>query len=64
MTKQALEGLHAEQVMVTVTGIEDDQVDLQKLIAHLVQRLSNVEAAVFAKQEEADASTEEVTKDE
>ena len=64
MTKQALEGLHAEQVMVTVTGIEDDQVDLQKLIAHLVQRLSNVEAAVFAKQEEADAFTEEVTKDE
>ena len=64
MTEQTLETMHAEQVMVTVTGIENDQVDLQKLIAHLVQRLSNIEAAVFAKQEEADASTEEEPKDE
>ena len=64
MTEQTLETMHAEQVMVTVTGIENDQVDLQKLIAHIVQRMSNIEAAVFAKQEEADESTAEAPADE
>ena len=54
--------MKAEEVMVDVTGIENNEVDLQKLIAHLVQRMSAIEAAVFAKQEEQDA--QEVEADE
>ena len=47
--------IKADQVMVDVTGIDNNEVDLQKLIAHLVQRMTAIEAAVFAKQEEQDA---------
>ena len=47
--------------MVDVTGIDNNEIDLQKLIAHLVQRIA-IEAAVFAKHEEQDA--QEVEADE